>query len=127
MWAGSPFEWIKGQASRRVGKIGEQLVSGYCASRDLDVNKASSSDYDRKIEGLRAEIKFTMLWEGGAFVFQQIRDQSYDVMVALGLFPFDARCWVIPKEVLMKRPEGISPQHGGSAGRDTLSASLPGK
>ena len=58
-------------------------------------------------------------------MFQQICGQSDDVMVALGLFPFDARCLVVPKEVLMKRPEGVSPQHGGSAGRDTLWLRFP--
>jgi len=120
IWATSPFAWIKAQPSRRVGKIGEQLVTDYFAARNLHVDKAGDSDYDRQIEGLRAEIKFATLWESGDFVFQQIRDQSYDVVIALGLLPFDAKCWVIPKDVILAKPEGVNPQHTGRAGKDTL-------
>lgn len=30
-WAASPFAWIRTRPSRQVGKIGEQLVAGWCA------------------------------------------------------------------------------------------------
>ena len=119
-WIGSPFLWIKHQPSRRVGKIGEQLVAGWCDAKELDVTGPPNSDCDRVIAGLRAEIKFSTMWQGGGFVFQQIRDQDYDVVICLGLYPFDAMCWVIPKAVLQQQPEGVTPQHGGKAGTDTL-------
>ena len=118
-WRASPFGWMKSQPSRRVGKIFEQLVAGWCAAKGFSVTAAPNSQSDRVIGGLRAEIKGSTLWAGGGFKFQQIRDQDYDVVICLGLRPFDAQCWVIPKEALMAYPEGVAPQHGGRAGRDT--------
>lgn len=119
-WAASPFGWIKRQQSRTRGKIGEQLVAGWCAAKGFDVTAAPNSDSDRVIAGLRTEIKFSTLWQGGFFKFQQIRDQDYDVVFCLGLSPFDAHCWIVPKSTLQRQPDGVQPQHGGQAGTDTL-------
>ena len=55
-WAGSPFAWIRSQPSRRVGKIGEQLVSGWCAAKGLDVTSTGDSEADRVINHRRTEI-----------------------------------------------------------------------
>jgi hypothetical protein len=40
----------------------------------------------------------------------------------LGLSPFAASCWVVPKPVLLEQPfrAGLSHQHGGQAGTDTV-------
>jgi hypothetical protein len=62
-WAGSPFAWIRTRPSRQVGKIGEQLVAGWCAAKGLDVTRSSNSEADRVIAGRRVEIKFSTLWE----------------------------------------------------------------
>lgn len=126
-WAGSPFAWIKTRPSRQMGKIGEQLVAGWAAAKGLDVTRATSSDADRVINGLRVEIKFSSLWAGGGFKFQQIRDQDYDVCFLLAVSPFSASAWVVPKAVMMERPfrAGLSPQHGGQAGTDTAWLSFP--
>lgn len=121
-WEGSPFAWIKTRPSRQVGSIGEQLVAGWCAAKGLDVVRSGDSDADRVIAGKRVEIKFSTLWEGGDYVFQQIRDQRYDVALLLGLSPFEASCWVVPKAILREQPfrAGLSHQHGGQAGTDTI-------
>lgn len=118
-WEGSPFAWIKARPSRQVGKIGEGLVSGWCAAKNFDVSKAADSECDRIIEGLRTEIKFSTLWKAGAYKFQQFRDQDYAIAICLGASPFDAHCWVIPKEILKQHVIGHTPQHGGRAGTDT--------
>ncbi|PKO20737.1 MAG: hypothetical protein CVU38_18545 [Chloroflexi bacterium HGW-Chloroflexi-1] len=94
-WAGSPFAWIRTRPSRQVGKIGEQLVAGWCAAKDLDVVSSGDSQADRVIAGRRVEIKFSTLWESGVYKFQQIRDQDYDFAICLGISPFNAHCWVI--------------------------------
>lgn len=65
-------------------------------------------------------MKFSTLWEGGAYRFQQIRDQEYDVVVCMGVSPQEVQLWAIPKAVLQQQPDGVRPQHGGAAGRDTL-------
>jgi len=72
-WAGSPFAWIRTRPSRQVGKIGEQLVSGWCAAKGLDVVASHDSQADRVIAGRRVEIKFSTLWESGSYTFQQLR------------------------------------------------------
>lgn len=121
-WASSPFGWIKGRPSRQVGKIGEQLVAGWAAARGFDVTASGDSQADRVINGRRMEIKFSTLWAGGGYTFQQIRDQNYDECFFLGLSPFTASAWVVPKAVLMERPfkPGMSHQHAGKAGIDTM-------
>jgi hypothetical protein len=128
-WVESPFEWIKMRPSRQVGTIGELLVAGWLAAKDFDVTKSPDSEADRLINGHRVEIKFSTLWKSGSYRFQQLRDQNYAFAICLGVGPFDAHCWVIPKGVLVTKwnqsislgheVDGIRPQHGGAKGRDT--------
>ncbi len=124
-WGGSPFAWIRSCPSRQVGKIGEQLVSGWCAAKGLDVVRASDSQADRIIGGLRVEIKFSTLWKSGVYKFQQLRDQDYEYAICLGLSPFSAHCWVISKTLLKKHVIGHTPQHAGRSGTDTFWLSFP--
>ncbi len=130
-WVGSPFAWIKSRPSRQVGVIGEKLVAGFLATKGFDVVRSPDSQADRLVNGVRAEIKFSTLWKGGFYKFQQLRDQRYEFAICLGLSPFDAHCWVIPKAVIMhqwKSGDGIESQHGGRAGTDTAWLSVtPGK
>ena len=126
-WKGSPFAWIQTRPSRQKGAIGEALVSGWAAAKGCDVKKSPNSDADKIINGHRIEIKYSNLWTNNQiFKFQQIRNQDYDYVFCLGLSPFDAQAWFIPKAVLMgDLPEGVTPQHGGSAGTDTRWLSFP--
>lgn len=117
-WIGSPFEWILHRPSRQRGKIGEQLIAGWCAARGFDVVRSPDNDADRIIEGARVEIKFSTEWEGGQYVFQQIRDQNYRFLICLGISPFDAQAWVIEKKDIPFKK--LKHQHGGNKrGRDT--------
>ena len=120
-WKDSPFAWIRTQQSRRKGAIFESLVSKWCTARKLSVTRSGDSDADRIVEGLRVEIKGSTLWKAGRYKFQQLRDQDYDVVICLGISPFDVHCWTIPKEEIMRRWRSgeISPQHGGRSGTDT--------
>ena len=40
--------------------------------------------------------------------------------MCLGIAPFDAWCWVIPKAVLYDHVIGQTPQHRGKEGTDTF-------
>ena len=119
-WSDSPFKWIKTRPSRQVGKIGEQLVAGWCAAKGFDVTRSGDSEADRVIEGKRVEIKFSTLWKSGVFKFQQLRNQNYEYAICLGLSPFDAQCWVISKDLLLWHVIGVTPQHTGAGGSDTF-------
>lgn len=130
-WAGSPFAWIKTRPSRQIGVIGEKLVAGWLATKGFDVVRSPDSQADRIINGERAEVKFSTLWKGGFYKFQQLRDQKYKFAVCLGVSPFNAHCWVIPKTIIMKQwgaGNGLESQHGGQAGNDTAWLSVtPGR
>jgi hypothetical protein len=119
-WAGSPFAWVRTLPSRQRGKIGEQLVAGWCAAKGLDVLVCKDSQADRIIAGCRVEIKFSTLWASGVYKFQQIRDQDYDYAVCLGVSPFDAQGWLVPKDLLRQHVIGHTSQHRGARGRDTF-------
>jgi len=123
-WVGSPFAWIKLHSSRRRGKIHEQLVSGFLAAKGFDVARVTGSSADRLVNGCRVEIKFSTLWETGVYKFQQIRDQDYKIMLCLGVSPFDAHCWAIPKAALVRPLAGFAGQHTGGAGKDTAWLSI---
>lgn len=118
-WAGSPFAWIRATSSRQRGAIGEQLVAGWWAAKGFDVVRSRSSDADRIIHGHRVEVKFSTLWQSGGFEFQQIRDQQYDYLFCLGVTPWDAAAWLLPKSVLFDYVIGHTGQHTGAAGMDT--------
>jgi len=120
LWRDSPFAWIRSRPSRQRGKIGEQLVAGWCAAKGLDVTSVGDSEADRIIAGCRVEIKFSTLWRSGVYKFQQIRDQDYKYVICLGVSPFDAHCWVISKELLRRHVIGHTPQHTGRGGTDTF-------
>jgi hypothetical protein len=130
-WEGSPFAWLKTRPSRQVGKICEDIVAGWLAAKGFDVSRSPDSDADKIVEGKRVEIKASTRWKSGMYKFQQIRDQNYDLAVFLGISPFDAHCWVIPKQVLMEQWHtggGLRSQHGGASGTDTAWLSVvPGK
>lgn len=118
-WIGSPFEWILRVPSRTKGAIGEALVAGWAAAKGFDVMRSRSSDADRIINGQRIEIKMSTLWKSGGFKFQQIRDQEYDFLLCIGLSPFDAQAWLIPKACLDELVIGYMGQHTGASGTDT--------
>lgn len=118
-WEGSPFAWIKTRSSRTVGAIGEKLVEGWSAGNGFEVSRTGDSDADRLIHGHRVEIKFSTLWKTGVYKFQQIRDQNYDYCFCLGVSPFEAHAWLIPKAVLREHVIGKMGQHTGVAAADT--------
>ncbi|MBO4145054.1 hypothetical protein QWJ06_00685 [Kocuria rhizophila] len=124
-WAGSPFEWLRTIPSRSKGAVGEKMVAAWAATRDFDVKKPANSQADRIIHGHRIEIKLSTLWASGGYKFQQIRDQEYDYCLCLGLSPFDASAWLLPKEILLNKVIGHMGQHTGASGKDTSWLGFP--
>lgn len=122
-WQGSPFQWITQiRSSRQRGVIGEKLVAGWLAARGFNVTRSGDSEADRVIEDKRIEIKFSTRWSNGSYVFQQLRDQDYELAICLGVSPFDAHCWIVPKSDIMqlwKKKRLIRNQHRGRRGDDT--------
>lgn len=94
-------------------------MAGWCAAKGFDVVRSPNSDADRIVDGNRIEIKLSTLWANGGYKFQQIRDQEYDYAFCLGLSPFDAHAWLLPKSVLREYVIGHMGQHTGATGSDT--------
>jgi len=65
------------------------------------------------------EIKFSTLWATGVYKFQQIRNQDYDFLICLGIAPFDAHLYCLPKPLLLEHVIGQMGQHTGAGGLDT--------
>ncbi|HYD93258.1 MAG TPA: hypothetical protein VEB18_02265 [Candidatus Paceibacterota bacterium] len=126
-WEGSPFAWIiRRRSSRQRGKIGEELVTEWCKENGLRVERCPDSDADCLIEGKRVEIKFSTLWEGGSYRFQQLRDQNYDYLLCLGVSPFTVHAWIMKKSEIPF--DMLKHQHKGKQGLDTWWFSVtPGK
>lgn len=57
----------QGQPSRRKGAIGEKLVAGWCAARDINVLRSPDAKADRIFEEFRTEIKFSTLWANRSY------------------------------------------------------------
>ncbi len=85
------------------------------------MTRSPDGEADRVVAGHRAEIKMSTRWKVGSYRFQQLRDQNYRFAICLGISPFDAHLWALPKEVILERWRlgDIATQHGGVAGTDT--------
>lgn len=119
-WKDSPLFWVKSLPPGTKGKFGIRLISAWCAANGLLISTSPDPESDLLINGHRAEIKFSTLWKSGVYTFQQIRDQNYEYLIALGISPLDARCWVITKDVLYQNVIGHKPQHTGATGTETF-------
>jgi hypothetical protein len=115
-WEASPFGWIRREPSRRKGAIGEALVRDWATQEGLAVERPTDTGHDCRLAGILVEVKFSLLWAGGEFVFQKIRDQNYEVACLLGLEPQQVHLWAVPKDVLWEHATG---QHTGAAAQDT--------
>lgn len=121
-WAGSPFEWMMRLPSRSRGRAGELIVESWLEGLGFDVRLPVNTGHDRLVSLRKVEIKFSTLWASGDYVFQQLRDQDYELILLLGVSPSIAHCWLAPKSVAYGH---AVPQHGGAAGRDTRWLRLP--
>lgn len=123
-WENSPFAWLLHLPSRTKGKYGEQIVEEWLRREGFALYRSNSLHFDRICrcncegveQGIRLEIKFSLIWESGLYVFQQIRNQEYDLLFCLGISPNTAHAWCIPKQEAWEKAES---QHAGGKGKDT--------
>ena len=121
-WEKSPFGWIKLRSSAQRGKIGKRLISSWLEEQGLAVQPYVGNDADYVVNGKPITIKFSTLWKQGFYKFQQIKDYEYDILICLGISPFDAHSWIFTKQFLLAgwgNLEGFGSQHGGQGGVDT--------
>ena len=119
-WKDSPFYWIKTLPAGTKGKFGIRLISAWCGAKGFRVDTSPDTDADLLINQHRVEIKFSTLWKAGHYQFQQIRDQNYEFLIAIGISPQRGHCWVIDKSILNQYVIGHLPQHTGASGTETF-------
>jgi site-specific DNA-methyltransferase (adenine-specific) len=114
-WEDSPFNWILDLPPAGKGKLGRQLIATWCVSKGLSVEYLADKDATLSINGARFATKFSTLWSGGNYKFQQIRDQDYEFIICLGISPATAHCWIFKKEYIL---EHAKVQHKGAKGSE---------
>src|SRR5690348_15044161 len=77
---------------------------------------ASRRRHQLVINGRLATVKTSLLWTGGIYNFQQIRDEPFHAAVLLGLSATEVHLWAPPRAVLLANAPG---QHTGAAARET--------
>ncbi len=110
-WEDSPFGWVLDLPPAAKGKLGRQLIFTWCASKGLSVDYALDKDASLLINGIRVATKFSTLWSGGIYKFQQIRDLDYQYLICLGISPTEAHCWIFRKEDVLSHAKV---QHKGA-------------
>lgn len=115
LWENSPFRWVQGLPAAKKGKLGKHLIASWCGAKGLSVDKSGDSQASLIINGCKTSIKFSTLWAGGSYKFQQIRNDGYDFLICLGVSPKEAHCWVFPRNFIVQK---ATPQHGGKEGSE---------
>ncbi|MFJ4262665.1 hypothetical protein ACIPYU_09480 [Paenarthrobacter nicotinovorans] len=120
LWNESPFRWVLAQPSATKGAIGRRLIQAWAYERGLRLRQTRvNNQYYLELNSYLIQVKFSTLWDGGYYRFQQIRDHEYDYCLCLGLAPMDANAWLIPKYVLDTHVIGTRGQHTGAGSGET--------
>ena len=120
-WEGSPFAWLTTLPSATSGKMGRLLVAEWGRSIGMSVEAVTlEHQHYLKMDDQLVQIKLSTLWRDGFYRFQQIRDRDYDFCLCLGISPFDAHIWVVPKAQLDEHVIGVSGQHTGADSQETF-------
>jgi site-specific DNA-methyltransferase (adenine-specific) len=100
-WKNSPFEWLRQLSARQKGSLGRILISSWCESKGLVVEKTKDSSENLEIKGNKIALKFSTLWTSGIYKFQQIREEGYDYVLCFGISPFEAHAWVFERQYVL--------------------------
>lgn len=115
-WASSRWAWIRSLPPASKGAVGVRLAREWLAVNGAVCTASVNSDADLVADGVRVEVKLSCRWADGTFRFQQLRDQDWDVLVAIGVEPDRVRIWVLEKSVALSLAVG---QHTGAGAMET--------
>jgi len=101
-WEDSPFGWVLDLPPAAKGKLGRNLINTWCVSKGFNVDHVVDKDANLLINRKRVATKFSTLWSGGIYRFQQIRDLDYEYLICMGISPTEAHCWVFRKEEVLR-------------------------
>ena len=113
----SPFRHLKKLLPKQKGKRYEKITENVLKAVGAKVQKPTSTEHDRIIDGKKVEIKGSMLNAGTEnFSFLQIRpDQDYDSIYFVMLYPSQLVIMEMDKSEVRNQIEAgiFKKQHGG--------------
>ena len=116
--ASRPFVWIHdGLSPARKGAIGKKIVREFLNQNGFSIDSYKWRGADFTVNGHKATVKLSSLWSNGAYKFQQIRDDDYELLFCLGISTATVNIWVISKSEIVW--DDLPPQHGGKQAHDT--------
>lgn len=132
-WRYSPVSFLDRLSSATIGSIAEHTIARWCQEHGIQIgSREASGDMTIHSRSLlannkyRVEVKFSSLWQGHQYRFSNIRSDDYDLIIFLGLSPFDAHCWILTKgQIMALWGDQLPYQHYGSRGNDVVWASIP--
>tara|TARA_R110000772_G_scaffold82558_4_gene175056 strand:+ start:728 stop:1237 length:510 start_codon:yes stop_codon:yes gene_type:complete len=117
---GSPMMHVKNMGPGQKGSTCEKMVEDLYTKMGSVVEKPTSSEHDRIIDGIKTEIKGSCLAANSdVFSFLQIRpSQDYSQLIFFMAYPNEVVMMKMNKETVMKCVENkhFKPQHGGKKG-----------
>lgn len=114
-WENSQLFWILSLPPAAKGKLGRHLIATWCSSQGFSVDRLTDKDANLNVNGNRVATKFSTLWSGGIYKFQQIRESGYDYLICLGVSPDNAHCWIVDRKLVLKNAKV---QHRGAKGAE---------
>lgn len=113
----SPFRKLKNLLPKQKGSRYEKITECILRGMGYEVERATNTEYDRRINGCQVEIKGSMLIKDSEkFTFLQIRpDQDYEEIWFVMLYPFRVEIWKLNKSQVRTLCDAkvFQRQHGG--------------
>lgn len=104
-YLGSTFEKIKNHSPRKKGSEFEKIVKEFFIKNGYEIRKSRKSDHDfilinKNNKEIKIEVKGSTLWGcSDSMKWQQIRrDQDYDIIIFLCMFPEYIELYFCSKE-----------------------------
>ncbi|MDA7968861.1 MAG: site-specific DNA-methyltransferase [Gammaproteobacteria bacterium] len=110
VWENSPFAWMVDIKPAAKGKMGKEMVKKLLFDHGLPVASGTGTGADFFVDQHRVRVKFSTLWEGDSYAFQQIRNENFDILFCFGISPTNAHAWVCKKSDIDW--SAIARQHG---------------
>ena len=99
-WKQSEYFWLRSLSSSKKGNVVEKVVADILRNDGFDVRKPKTRDVDIVVNNVPIEIKSSFIWNEGNFVFQQIRDYDYDVIIFVAIDYNNVDIWFTTKNAV---------------------------
>jgi len=116
-WDSSEFDWIRGLPPASKGVIGRYV--GYALLQHYGLT-VTAYKYELRINGQGVLVRMGTKWVGNVLKFQNIRNNPFDHVLCIGLYPKSAYAWLVPKDEIWKDGvvrddrDGVKKQHKGA-------------